>query len=114
MASRCLNILHAVETNSIVLPLESSTVQQGAAGTHGWRESHVVALKALPGHVATVAATGTRYVPDEHPVRTQPVAALAALRRQDHPTAVGAGDQITYAGHGVRVRRLAAQATPLE
>jgi hypothetical protein len=105
MASRCLNISHAAETNSIVLPLESSTVQQAAAGTHGWRESHVVALKALPGRVSTVAATGTRHVPDEHPARTQPVAALAALRWQHHPGPIDGADQITDTGHGVRVRR---------
>jgi hypothetical protein len=109
MASRCLNISHAAETNSIVLPLESSTVQQAAAGTHGWRESHGLTLQALPRHVATMATAGARHVPHQHPARTQPVAALAALRWQHHPGPIDGADQITYAGHGVRVRRCGAQ-----
>jgi hypothetical protein len=52
-----------------------------------------------------MAATGTRHMPDEHPVRTQPMAALAALRRQNHPFPIDGTRQITNAGHGVRVRR---------
>ena len=41
---------------------------------------------------------------DEHPARREPVPARAALRRPDHPAAIGDADQLADCGHDSKVK----------
>lgn len=53
--------------------------------------------------MASVATAGAGLVTDEHAVGAERVPVGAALRRQDHPAALGAGDEGSEAGHAVSV-----------
>jgi len=75
--------------------------EDATARAYRWPIDHCATFEAEPAHVSPRARTWL--VTDENAVDAESLPARAELGWAHHPSALGAADQLTHCGHGVRI-----------